>query len=114
KPSGQLTNNVFSVDSEQRNRGVELNVFGEIASGVRLLSGITLMDAELTKTNNALTVGNDPVGVPGIQANLGGEWDIFLVPGLTLTGAVIYTDKQYVNQANTQELPSWTKVDLGA
>ena len=24
-----------------------------------------------------------------------------------------YTGKQYVNQANTQSLPSWTKVDVG-
>ncbi|MFA6178568.1 MAG: TonB-dependent siderophore receptor [Candidatus Methylopumilus sp.] len=114
KPSGQLTNNVFAVDGEQRNRGLELNVFGEIASGIRLLSGVTWIDAELTKTNSLTTIGNTPVGVPSSQANLGGEWDIVQIPGLTLTGAVVYTDKQYVNQANTQILPSWTKVDLGA
>jgi iron complex outermembrane recepter protein len=114
KPSGQLTNNIFAVDGEQRNRGIELNAYGEVVAGVRLLSGLTFIDAELTKTNSATTMGNDPIGVPSSQANLGAEWDIGYIPGLTLTGSVIYTDKQYVNQANTQVLPSWTKVDLGA
>lgn len=114
KPSGQLTGNVFAVDGEQRNRGLELNLFGEAAKGVRLLGGVTLLDAKLTKTNSSATQGKTPVGVPSVQANLGAEWDISRVSGLTLNGGVAYTGKQYVNQANTQSIPSWTKVDLGA
>lgn len=114
KPSGQLTGNVFAVDSEQRNRGLEFNVFGEAAKGVRLLGGVTLLDAKLTKTNSSATQGKTPVGVPSVQANLGAEWDISQVSGLTLNGGVTYTGKQYVNQVNTQSTPSWTKVDLGA
>lgn len=114
KPSGQLTGNVFAVDGEQRNRGLELNLFGEAAKGVRLLGGVTLLDAKLTKTNSSATQGKTPVGVPSVQANLGAEWDISQVSGLTLNGGVAYTGKQYVNQANTQSIPSWTRVDLGA
>ena len=114
KPSGQLTANVFAVDGEQRNRGLELNAFGEAARGVRVLGGATLLDAQLTKTNSAATLGKTPVGVPSVQANLGAEWDMPLLPGLTLSGGVIYTGKQYVNQANTQSLSGWTRVDLGA
>ncbi|WP_293813729.1 TonB-dependent siderophore receptor [uncultured Aquitalea sp.] len=113
KPSGQVTNNVFAVDSEQRNRGMELNLYGEVAKGWRLLGGVTLLDAELTKTNNRATLGKRPVGVPTVQANLGGEWDTTWVKGLTLTGSIIYTGKEYVNQANTQSLPAWTRFDLG-
>lgn len=113
KPSGQLTGNVFTVDGEQRNRGLELNMVGEAATGVRLLGGVTLLDAKLTKTNSSATRGKTPVGVPSLQANLGAEWDTSWVPGLTLSGAVAYTGKQYVDQANTQSIPSWTKVDLG-
>lgn len=114
KPSGQLAGNVFAVDGEQRNRGMELNLFGEAAKGVRLLGGVTLLDAKLTKTNSSATQGRTPVGVPSVQANLGAEWDTSWVSGLTLNGGVAYTGKQYVNQANTQSVPSWTKVDLGA
>ncbi len=31
-----------------------------------------------------------------------------------MTGGAIYTDSQYVNQANTQELDAWTRIDAGA
>jgi iron complex outermembrane receptor protein len=114
KPSGQLTGSVFAVDGDQRNRGLGLNMFGEAAKGVRLLGGVTLLDAKLTKTNNSATLGKTPVGVPSVQVNLGAEWDTSWVSGLTLNGGITYTGKQYVDQANTQSIPSWTKVDLGA
>lgn len=118
KPFGQLEDVggalIFSEAGEQRNRGLELNVFGEITPGLRLLGGITFLDGELTKTNDAATRGNTPVGVPSVQLNLGTEWDTPFAPGLTLVGNVIYTGDQYVDTTNTQEIPSWTRLDLGA
>ena len=39
--------------------------------------------------------------------------ELFLPAGAVGHGA-IYTDSQYVNQANTQELDAWTRVDAGA
>jgi iron complex outermembrane recepter protein len=114
KPSGQLYGTVYSVDSAQRNQGFELTVVGEPLKGVRVLSGMTLLDAELTRTNSAATVGNRPVGVPKWMANIGTEWDVPWIAGLTLTGGVNFTGQEYVNQANTQSVPSWTTVDLGA
>jgi iron complex outermembrane receptor protein len=114
KPSGQLYGAVYTVDSEQRNQGLELTVAGEPVKGVRVLGGATLLDAELTKTNSAATVGNRPVGVPRWTANIGTEWDPPWVRGLTLTGAVNFTSNEYVDQANTQSVPSWTTFDLGA
>lgn len=113
KPSGQLTGTVFAVDAEQRNRGFEVAVAGEVNKNIRILGGLSLIDAELTKTNSAATRGKDPVGVPSIQANLGGEWDLPWTAGLTLTGKLAYAGKQYVNQTNTQAIPSFTRVDLG-
>ncbi len=114
KPSGQLFGTVYAIDSEQRNQGIELTLSGEAWKGVRLLGGVTLLDGELTRTNSAATLGNRPVGVPKVMANAGVEWDLPWVQGLTLTGAVNYTGNAYVNQANTQHVPSWTTVDLGA
>lgn len=81
KPSGQLSNGVYAADSEQRNRGLELNVSGEIAPGVRLLGGVTWLDAELTRTSNPLTQGNRPVGVPRRMASLGAQWDLHVGAG---------------------------------
>lgn len=114
KPSGQLFGTVYAVDSEQRNQGLELSVSGEPMRGVRALAGVTLLDATLTKTNSAATQGNRPVGVPNVMANVGLEWDVPRATGFTLTGGVNYTGREYVNQANTQSVASWTTVDLGA
>ncbi|TIU90861.1 MAG: TonB-dependent receptor, partial [Mesorhizobium sp.] len=67
-----------------------------------------------TKTNSAATRGNTPIGVPSVQFNLGAEWDTPFLQGLTLAANVIHTGRQYVDTANTQEIPSWTRLDLGA
>ncbi|AZE73197.1 Ferrichrome-iron receptor [Pseudomonas synxantha] len=115
KPSGEVgADNRFAVQAEQRNRGVELSLYGEVAPGTRLMGGVTFLDAELTDSATAANRGNKPVGVPDIQANLWAEWDTSWLEGFTLTGGAIYTDSQYVNQANTQELGSWTRIDAGA
>ncbi|MEZ0509257.1 TonB-dependent receptor, partial [Pseudomonas sp. Env-32] len=51
KPSGELgANGVYSVQAEQRNRGVELSVYGEVAPGTRLMGGVTFLDGELTQS----------------------------------------------------------------
>jgi iron complex outermembrane receptor protein len=115
KPAGELgANGVYSVQAEQRNRGLELSVFGEVATGTRLMGGVTFLDGELTQSATAANQGNKPVGVPDIQANLWAEYDTPWLEGFTLTGGAIYTDSQYVNQANTQELDAWTRIDAGA
>ncbi|WP_426155333.1 TonB-dependent receptor [Pseudomonas sp. TSRC2-2] len=115
KPSGEIgAGNVFSVQAEQRNRGVELSMYGEVAKGTRLMGGVTVLDGELTDSATTANRGNKPVGVPDVQANLWAEWDTPWLEGFTLTSGAIYTDRQYVNQANTQELDAWTRFDAGA
>ena len=113
KPSGELSGTTFSVQGEQRNRGLELNVSGEASPGTRLLGGVMLLDAQLTETGVAANRGNRPVGVPKVQANLWAEWDVPWVEGLTLTSGALYTGSQYVDQANTQQLDPWTRFDVG-
>jgi len=115
KPSGQLgADKVFRADAEQRNRGLEFTVFGEVQPGVRVLGGVTLIDPELTKTSTSANLGKTPIGVPQVQANLSAEWDTPFAPGLTLVANTVYTGYQYLDAANTQVVPSWTRLDLGA
>lgn len=109
--NGVLT---LSANGEQRNRGAELNVFGEMAPGLRLLGGATFMDGVLEKTDRGLNDGNRAPGVARVNVNLGAEVDVPGVDGLTLTGRVIHTGWTYANAANTQVLPAWTRFDLGA
>lgn len=114
KPFGQTVGGVYGAGGEQRNRGLELGAFGEVTPAIRLLGGLMFLDAELTKTDSATTKGNRPVGTPDIQANLTAEWDTPFLRGLTLNATVTHTSSQYVNTANTQSIPEWTTLDLGA
>ena len=120
-PVGQVTPDptnpeagVFGLSGEQRNRGVELSIDGEIARGLRLIAGGAITQARLRDTLGGVNDGNDAPGVPDYTANANVEWDFPFVPGFTLTGRVVQTGKQTVDIANTLEISDWTRVDLGA
>lgn len=114
QPSAYIENNVFGVFGEQRNRGVELSVFGNPVRGLKVLGGLTLLDAEQRITQGGKNQGKDAIGVPETQLNIGADWDVPGVDGLSLNARTVYTSKQYADGANLQKLPSWTRLDLGA
>jgi len=105
---------IFSIDGENENRGVELNTFGELAPGLRLLGGVAFMDARQKKTQNGTNDGKRSVGIPDVQVSLGTEWDTPFISGLTLTGRAIHSGDAYADAANTFLVPAWTRFDLGA
>ncbi|MDH0303510.1 MULTISPECIES: TonB-dependent receptor [unclassified Pseudomonas] len=109
KPSNRYTD-----DGEQRNRGVEWTMFGEVVPSVRLLGGVTYTRAVLSKTAGGSLDGNTARGVPAWSANLGAEWDLPWVEGLTLTALGIHSSSQYLDSANQLKIPQWTRYDLGA
>lgn len=106
---------VYGIDGLQRNRGLEVNVFGEPFEGIRLLGGVALTEARQVGTSNAFFNGRTAPGVPETTVNLYGEYDLprWMLRGLTATGRVVYTSSQYFDQANTQKIPDWTRVDAG-
>lgn len=98
----------------QRNRGIEITLDGEPVDGLRVITGLTINDAKLRRTEGGVNQGNDAIGVPEVLANANVEWDLPFLPELTLVGRVVYTGKQAANATNTLELDSWTRFDLGA
>ncbi len=108
------TGTSLELDGEQRNRGVEVNVFGELTPSVRVLGGVAYIDGRLEKTAGGVNDGNKAQGVAEWNVNIGAEWDTPFVPGLTLTGRMIYTSGVYINAANTLSIPDWTRFDVGA
>lgn len=120
-PLGQVTPDTanpgflrYGLFGEQRNRGVELSLDGEVTKGLRVIAGGAIVKAELRDTPFGANDGNDAPGVPKYTANANVEWDMPFVPGFTLTGRVVYTGKQKVDQANTLQISDWTRFDLGA
>ncbi len=72
------------------------------------------IDSKLNNTTNGAFDGNRAPATPEYNVNLGAEWDIPGVEGLTLTGRGIYTSSQYLDQANSKEIDSWERFDVGA
>jgi iron complex outermembrane receptor protein len=106
--------NRFVADGEQRNRGLELSTFGEPVRGLRLLGGITLIDAKQTKTLNGINDGKNAIGVPRVNVVVSAEYDLPQVRGLTLTGRVSAFSSATADADNTQRISGWRTLDLGA
>lgn len=111
QPSTVLVGNVVKEDGEQRNQGIELSMYGELAGSVRVLGGVTLLDAENRRGNIPANDGKDVIGVPDTQANVGVEWE--LTDGLSVDGRLVYTGSQAASADNVLEIPSWTRLDVG-
>jgi iron complex outermembrane receptor protein len=97
---------VFGLSSRQNNRGAEISVYGEAAPGVRVLGGASFLDAKLQ--------GATVIGSPKSQFNLGVDFDVPGVEGLALNVRGVHTSTQFADQANTEVVPAWTRLDIGA
>ncbi len=113
-PSALLDGTVFRTDGAQVNEGLELSWYGQPLPQLRVLGGITLLDAATTRTQAGQYDGKRAIGVPRTQASAGFDWGLPAVAGLRLDGRVVYTGSQMIDAANTANIPSWTRLDVGA
>ncbi|WP_249212938.1 MULTISPECIES: TonB-dependent siderophore receptor [unclassified Tatumella] len=113
KMAGRLdSDQVYRLTGEQRNQGIEVNIFGEPILGWRVNAGSSWLKPVMHNTSDGSN-GKDAVGVPRNQWTLGSEWDIPGVQGVTLSGTLVHTSRQYYDVANTMPIPAWTRLDLG-
>ncbi|PQZ87616.1 MULTISPECIES: TonB-dependent receptor [Pseudomonas] len=108
------TTRVFGPNGKRENAGVELSVFGEPLKGVRLLGGVMYIDSKLKETTNGAWDGNRAPATPKYNVNLGAEWDVPGLEGLTLTSRGIHSSSQYLDQSNVKEIDAWNRIDVGA
>lgn len=105
---------IYGANGIQRHRGVEFSMYGEPLNGVRLIGGVSYINAKLEDTNGGAENGNRPIGVPAWTFNANVEYDVPHVNGVTLMARALWTSTQYLDQANTLQVPSWTRFDIGA
>ncbi len=106
--------NVFAVNGKRRVDGLELGVFGQPRTGLRLLGGGTLLDVTLRQTADRVNEGHRGMAVPRYQVKLDAEWDVPGASGLTLNGGVVRLGRQYANDENTLWIADSTVWNLGA
>ncbi|MEQ9108823.1 MAG: TonB-dependent siderophore receptor [Limnobacter sp.] len=102
---GVDSNNTYSQVDDQTNRGLEIMAFGKASKTVTVLGGISFLNTDVD--------GKDAIGAPQRQANVGVEWSPEQLTGFAFETRALYTSSQYANSANTQEVPSWTRLDMG-
>jgi len=92
---------------EQRLRGLEWSMFGNLTRTISLLGGITHIKSEQRNT------GKDTFGVPEWRARIGMDWAT-PVQGLKVGGRIIHTSSQWIDSGNVLRAPSWNRLDLNA
>jgi iron complex outermembrane receptor protein len=108
---GTLT---YRQDGRQRNRGVELSATGQIAPGLRVLSGLSYIDARILKDDsNPSLVGKTAQNVANWLFKNTIEYDVTPIPGFTLTGGAYYTSGFYADIDNTDRVSGRVLFDAG-
>jgi iron complex outermembrane recepter protein len=103
----------FSVQTgEQRSRGIELDISGEILPGWNIIGGYAYNDARVTK-DNTIPVGNRLFAAPNHSFNL---WTTYKIQEGDLQGfgfglGFYYAGETAGNLANTFVVPSYFRTD---
>jgi iron complex outermembrane recepter protein len=115
EPNGVLNpvTNLFGITGSQRNRGLEFSVTGNVLPSLRLISGVSFIDARQLGTGDPTTDGMRAEGVPATQSTVGAEWTVPKVRSLDLSARMTASSSQYVDTAETQSIPAWARLDIG-
>lgn len=107
------TTKIYGYNGKTRVRGLELSAYGEVFRSLRLMASATFYDPKLSGTADGAQDGNEPGGVPKFAFNLGADYDLPWVQGLSVNGRIIHTGAQYYDSSNALRLPAWTRYDVG-
>nr|WP_241024561.1 TonB-dependent siderophore receptor [Burkholderia sp. Ac-20365] len=107
------TTNIYGYNGMTRVRGLELSAYGEVFRHLRMMASATFYDPKVSGTAGGTQDGNAPGGVPKFAFNLGADYDLPWVQGLSVNGRIIHTGAQYYDSSNALRLPAWTRYDVG-
>ncbi|MBE9052034.1 TonB-dependent siderophore receptor [Nostocales cyanobacterium LEGE 11386] len=112
-PDPDPANSGFSVQvGEQRGRGIDLDVAGEILPGWNIIASYALLDATITQ-DNRFEVGNRLNNIPNNAASL---WTTYTVQsgdlrGLGFGAGAFFVGERTGDLANSFMLPGYTRFD---
>ncbi len=103
----------FVQDGREIHQGVELTATGNIFPGLRVLGGVTVMDAKVEQAALAIDDNKQPVNVADNFAKVTLEYDLPFLRGLTLTGGAYYVGKSPADAVNVVWLDPYVTEDIG-
>ncbi|MGQ0589043.1 MAG: TonB-dependent receptor, partial [Sphingosinicella sp.] len=99
------------VTGEQRSRGLELEVSGQLRPNWQLSFGYALQDAEIRRTTSAAPAGREVPQVPRHQLGLWTRYDLSPRFGFGLGLGLHHQSRSFASISNAVELPAFTRVD---
>jgi iron complex outermembrane receptor protein len=106
-------NPLFSIQvGEQRSRGIELDIGGEILPGWNIIASYAYLDA-ITSRDNRIAVGNRLINVPEHAASLWTTYELQSgdLKGLGFGLGLYYVGDRNADLQNTSILPSYFRTD---
>ncbi|KAM3115646.1 TonB-dependent siderophore receptor [Phormidesmis sp. 146-33] len=103
----------FSIQTgEQRSRGIELDIAGEILPGWKIAAAYAYTDAQIT-ADNTIAVGNRLNNVPEHAVSLWTTYEIQTgsLKGLGVGLGIFYVGQRQGDLDNSFEVPSYTRTD---
>ncbi len=104
----------LSYGGEQRNRGAEIQVVGQVTPEWRLTGGVAYLDPRYHKTSDNASRNNYVTNLSRWAVKLGAEWEPSFFDDLTLSAHLSSQSKQYLDKANSYYVPGVTTYDVGA
>lgn len=95
---------------EERSRGIEAEIVGELAQGWNLRASVGLLDGEVTR--DVSNQGNDLRGIPATTASLWTTYDV--TDALTIGGGAYHVGRRAGDAANSFFVDGYTRVDAMA
>jgi iron complex outermembrane recepter protein len=119
KQNVPVTDPAFPLSSiaigEQRSRGIELDVAGEISPGWKIIAAYAYTNADIAADSNPLNIGKKLFGVPEHAASL---WTTYQIgqgdlKGLGFGAGLTFKGDRQGNLANTYRIGSYVTADAG-
>ncbi|MEH2180216.1 TonB-dependent siderophore receptor [Nostoc sp.] len=100
-------------NGEQRSKGVELSLAGEILPGWNVIAGYAYTDVEVTKDANPDVVGKSPTNVPKHSFNIWTSYEIQsgALKGFGMGAGVFFIGVRPGDDENTYTVPSYLRTN---
>lgn len=106
--------NRFGRFGEQTHTGLEFTASGAAARGLFVVGGFTWLNPELSKNQDPAVDGKRVTGVAELQASIFADWRLPKLPAVNVFGGVYHVGERAFDTANTLDVGSYTRLDLGA
>ena len=109
------SHDIFDSLGQERHRGAEFSLTGELTPGFHLVGGALLMTPEVsTASTPSQIVGSRPIGQSHWMGQLSADYVVPRLPQLSVDGAVTAAGEQAASVDNRVVVPSYAVVTLGA